>query len=395
MFTLHQEFGSISCLSRLLLPFRDSHSLFIVIASWFDFQHRARSSNFRANRTLPPFCSSHQTWIRRFRSFIDRRLAKKNIFSEIRISVFFFVLLIKVALFKIITIDVQFDVREKAKPHETNRKMLLICPFVSLCRALPTNAVVGPNRTRRYKCFVECGNLWWLVLTCWSTRTPMPFNEYESLTVRIIVSYFLFLLCLSDGSRTGSEWPADSTICASFFRNQRFQVFTQMCPNYISWFVRVRSQEAIHQANHSSSAKSSLSRTRSKQSIHIHIQCPSDTFAKGAFPDQSHPPGGRNIVRTESKVFWFLRPNSSCLARYSASFHTKSRFPLFLSFFHFCISFLWLRHTQTGKYAFLMESTQNEYVNTRQPCDTMKVDRNLDAKGFGLCHALHVTSVRK
>lgn len=37
-----------------------------------------------------------------------------------------------------------------------------------------------------------------------------------------------------------------------------------------------------------------------------------------------------------------------------------------------------------GKYAFLMESTQNDYINERKPCDTMKVGRNLDAKGFGV-----------
>ncbi len=30
-----------------------------------------------------------------------------------------------------------------------------------------------------------------------------------------------------------------------------------------------------------------------------------------------------------------------------------------------------------GKYAFLIESTQNDYVNERKPCDTLKVGRNL------------------
>lgn len=37
-----------------------------------------------------------------------------------------------------------------------------------------------------------------------------------------------------------------------------------------------------------------------------------------------------------------------------------------------------------GKYAFLIESTLNDYVNERLPCDTMKVGRNLDAKGYGV-----------
>ncbi|RWS27374.1 glutamate receptor 1-like protein, partial [Leptotrombidium deliense] len=41
-----------------------------------------------------------------------------------------------------------------------------------------------------------------------------------------------------------------------------------------------------------------------------------------------------------------------------------------------------------GKYAFLMESTQNDYNNERKPCDTMKVGRNLDAKGFGVATPL-------
>lgn len=37
-----------------------------------------------------------------------------------------------------------------------------------------------------------------------------------------------------------------------------------------------------------------------------------------------------------------------------------------------------------GKYALLIESPKNDYVNERQPCDTMKVGRNLDTKGFGV-----------
>ncbi|XP_057333872.1 glutamate receptor 1-like isoform X2 [Microplitis mediator] len=37
-----------------------------------------------------------------------------------------------------------------------------------------------------------------------------------------------------------------------------------------------------------------------------------------------------------------------------------------------------------GKYALLIESPKNDYINEREPCDTMKVGRNLDAKGFGV-----------
>ncbi|XP_014487057.1 PREDICTED: glutamate receptor 1 isoform X2 [Dinoponera quadriceps] len=41
-----------------------------------------------------------------------------------------------------------------------------------------------------------------------------------------------------------------------------------------------------------------------------------------------------------------------------------------------------------GKYALLIESPTNEYINEREPCDTMKVGRNLDAKGFGVATPL-------
>jgi len=37
-----------------------------------------------------------------------------------------------------------------------------------------------------------------------------------------------------------------------------------------------------------------------------------------------------------------------------------------------------------GKYAFLLESTMNEYHNQRKPCNTMKVGDNLDSKGYGI-----------
>ncbi|CAH0545662.1 unnamed protein product [Brassicogethes aeneus] len=41
-----------------------------------------------------------------------------------------------------------------------------------------------------------------------------------------------------------------------------------------------------------------------------------------------------------------------------------------------------------GKYALLIESPKNDYTNEREPCDTMKVGRNLDAKGFGVATPL-------
>ncbi|TDG48138.1 hypothetical protein AWZ03_005555 [Drosophila navojoa] len=41
-----------------------------------------------------------------------------------------------------------------------------------------------------------------------------------------------------------------------------------------------------------------------------------------------------------------------------------------------------------GKYALLVESPKNEYVNAREPCDTMKVGPNMDTKGFGIATPL-------
>ncbi len=35
-------------------------------------------------------------------------------------------------------------------------------------------------------------------------------------------------------------------------------------------------------------------------------------------------------------------------------------------------------------YAFLLESSLNEYQNERKPCNTMKVGSNLDSKGYGI-----------
>ncbi len=37
-----------------------------------------------------------------------------------------------------------------------------------------------------------------------------------------------------------------------------------------------------------------------------------------------------------------------------------------------------------GRFAFLLESTLNEYVNERRPCNTMRIGENIDAKGYGI-----------
>ncbi|XP_074657255.1 glutamate receptor 2-like [Tubulanus polymorphus] len=42
-----------------------------------------------------------------------------------------------------------------------------------------------------------------------------------------------------------------------------------------------------------------------------------------------------------------------------------------------------------SKYAFLLESTMNDYANNRKPCNTMKVGDNLDSKGYGVATQLN------
>ncbi|CAF0845238.1 unnamed protein product [Didymodactylos carnosus] len=44
--------------------------------------------------------------------------------------------------------------------------------------------------------------------------------------------------------------------------------------------------------------------------------------------------------------------------------------------------------SSNGKYAFFIESTKNEYVNERLPCNTMKVGSDLDSKGYGIATSM-------
>lgn len=37
-----------------------------------------------------------------------------------------------------------------------------------------------------------------------------------------------------------------------------------------------------------------------------------------------------------------------------------------------------------GEYAFLLESTSNEYYNQQKPCKTMKVGDDLNQNGYGI-----------
>lgn len=39
---------------------------------------------------------------------------------------------------------------------------------------------------------------------------------------------------------------------------------------------------------------------------------------------------------------------------------------------------------RNGKYAFLLESTMNEYESQQKPCDTVMVPQHLDSKGYGI-----------
>ncbi|ESO10960.1 hypothetical protein HELRODRAFT_190246 [Helobdella robusta] len=43
-----------------------------------------------------------------------------------------------------------------------------------------------------------------------------------------------------------------------------------------------------------------------------------------------------------------------------------------------------VERVRNEKYAFLIESTTNDYINQIEPCDTMKVGSNLDSKGYGV-----------
>lgn len=43
-----------------------------------------------------------------------------------------------------------------------------------------------------------------------------------------------------------------------------------------------------------------------------------------------------------------------------------------------------VRDSNGKKYAYLVESTTNEYINNQKPCNTMKVGSNLDSKGYGI-----------
>lgn len=43
-----------------------------------------------------------------------------------------------------------------------------------------------------------------------------------------------------------------------------------------------------------------------------------------------------------------------------------------------------IERVRKGNYAYLIESSTNDYTNSRLPCDTMKVGPNLDSKGYGI-----------
>lgn len=44
--------------------------------------------------------------------------------------------------------------------------------------------------------------------------------------------------------------------------------------------------------------------------------------------------------------------------------------------------------SSSGNYALLIESMKNDYINEREPCDTIKVGHNLDSQGYGIATPL-------
>lgn len=48
-----------------------------------------------------------------------------------------------------------------------------------------------------------------------------------------------------------------------------------------------------------------------------------------------------------------------------------------------------LVRSSRGKYAFLLESTMNDYHNQQKPCNTMRVGEELDSKGYGIATPLN------
>ncbi len=69
---------------------------------------------------------------------------------------------------------------------------------------------------------------------------------------------------------------------------------------------------------------------------------------------------------------------------------SREMYSVFLLYVHYFLLkkiLTLLLQKSKGKYAFLIESTTNEYINERRPCDTMKVGKNLDAKGYGIATA--------
>ena len=46
--------------------------------------------------------------------------------------------------------------------------------------------------------------------------------------------------------------------------------------------------------------------------------------------------------------------------------------------------FIFLLFCFLGRYAFFLESTMNEYVNERMPCDTVRVGTSIQSKGYGI-----------
>ncbi|KXJ81586.1 hypothetical protein RP20_CCG018756 [Aedes albopictus] len=96
-------------------------------------------------------------------------------------------------------------------------------------------------------------------------------------------------------------------------------------------------------------------------------------------------------VKQKPGVFSFLNPLSKEIWKSQISLYSRmweymnSRKHVFVKTYDEGIRRV---RTSKGKYALLIESPKNDYTNEREPCDTMKVGRNLDAKGFGIATPL-------
>lgn len=102
----------------------------------------------------------------------------------------------------------------------------------------------------------------------------------------------------------------------------------------------------------------------------------------------------KNPTESISQIwFFFFRFLTSCFLPFSAQKSKIAVYEKMWSYMKSAEPSVFVRTTpdgvarvrkSKGKFAFLLESTMNEYIEQRKPCDTMKVGGNLDSKGYGV-----------